>query len=194
MHKFSRHRAPSPFQPLVKAIQAHFGLTQERVAEVLDVSRVALGQYGAAGSSRNLPTAAVLRLLAWQQQLPAPHGPAPTPPVPPVPAPLPTYDRETLDLRRREITLQQHRLEQKLARCEVHLAQARLRQQALPALRAAFAPADELTEQWLNWLERDSRAMLAKDGPAARLLALQLRVLAFETAEIEQLLAEEPAV
>ncbi|MCR5889113.1 hypothetical protein LRS06_15350 [Hymenobacter sp. J193] len=190
MRKFSRHRAPSPHQSLLKAIQAHFGLTQEQLSQVLDVSRVALNQYDAKGKARNLPTTAVLRLLAWQQLLPAPHGPAPTPPVPVVLAPLPAADRETLDFRRREIALQQYRLEQKLAQCRVHLAQARLRQQALPALHVAFSPADELTEQWLKWLERDSRAILAKEEPAALLLALRLRVLAFEVKEIEQLLAQ----
>ncbi|WP_354581854.1 hypothetical protein [Hymenobacter sp. UYP22] len=56
----------------------------------------------------------------------------------------------------------------------------------MPALRAAFAPVDALTQKWLRGREQNGQ------GLAARLLALRLRTLAFETAEIEQLLAEEP--
>lgn len=191
MRKFSRNRPPAPHHSLLKAIQAHFGLTQERIADVLGVSRATLTQYGTVsveGTLRSLPTDALLRLVALQQLLPAPHGPAPTPPIPPT-APLPASDRETLDLRRRELQLQQYQVEQKLARCEVHLAQGRLRQQALPALRTVLDPADTLTESWLALFEREAHRMQEEES-TAQLLKLRLRVLAFEAAEIEQLLGE----
>ncbi|MFD2785648.1 antitoxin Xre-like helix-turn-helix domain-containing protein [Hymenobacter rubripertinctus] len=192
MRKFSRHRAPSPHLSLLQAIQAHLGLTQAQVADLLDVSRATLSQDGRltdTGMVRRVPSAAMLRLLALQQLLPAPHGPAPLPPPRP-PAPLLAEERETLELRRQKIDLEKYPLEKALARCQTRLAQAQLRQQALPALQAALGPDDEQLGLLLDMLIRRADFTLDADDSTRQLLELRLRVLAFEAAEIARLLAD----
>ncbi|MBT2557056.1 hypothetical protein J7E24_04615 [Hymenobacter sp. ISL-91] len=193
MRKFSRHHPPSPYLNTSKAVQAGFGLTQQQLAYLLGVSRSTLtmdGQDGTGpGSIRYLPTAAELRLVALQQQLPAPYGPAPTPAAATeAPAPLLPDERETLELRQQKIALEKYPLEKQLARCQTRLAQARLRQQALPQLQATLAPDDAFVAQVIDHLTQQAAQTLAYDSSTAQLLELRLRLLDYETAEIERLL------
>ena len=192
MRKFSRQRSPSPYLSLSEAVQASFGLTQEQLAYLLGVSRATLSLDGrpttTPGGMRRLPLQALQRLTVLQQQLPAPYGPAPTPAATAGGALLPD-EQETLELRLQKIELERYPLEQQLARCQTRLAQARLRQQALPTLRATFAPDDARAQQALDHLSQNADLTLRHDGGTPALLELRLRVLAFEAAEIERLLA-----
>jgi hypothetical protein len=141
----------------------------------------------AASNRRSLPPEAWLRLLQFQQALPAAVPDAPPAPAPDLPA-LAADDRQDLDLRRRERVLQAALLGEQLARRQTRLAQARLRLQALPGLRASFPADDELAQALFNVWHRQANATLRNEaGPVAR-LALRQAVMAFEAAEIEKLL------
>lgn len=192
MRRFSRNRPLTPYLTLPEAVQASFGLTQEQLAYLLGVSRATLAQDGqptsVPGGIRSLPLQALQRLTILQQQLPAPYGPASVPLPPELPAPLPPDERETLELRRQKIELEKHPLNLQLARCQTRLAQARLRQQALPTLQTTLAPADAFVTQMLNHLGQDADQTLRHESATAQLLALRLRLLDYEAAEIERLL------
>ena len=192
MRRFSHQRPVSPYLNLLEAVQAGFGLTQQQLARLLGVSRTTLTMEGRAatapGSARQLPSAAVVRLVALQQQLPAPYGPAPVPLAAPGGVLAPD-ERETLQLRLQKIGLEKYPIEKALARCQARLAQARLRQQALPNLQAALEPDDERGRQQLDYLAQGAALTLRHDAGTPALLELRLRVLAFEAAEIERLLA-----
>ena len=70
------------------------------------------------------------------------------------------------------------------ARGQTRLAQARLRQQAIPGLRALFPVAEELAHVRFNIWERRAAYTLRTEGNAAALLELRQSVLAFEAEEI----------
>ena len=187
MRKFSSGRGPRPFLNATQLVRAHLGLTQQDLADLLRVSRgaVAMDERG----ERFLPGASAERLRQLGQVLPVPDGPAP---VPAVPAPvLSADDRETLDLRRQGLALEAYPLKKQLARVEVRLAQARLWQQALPALRVAFPAEDAFAHQWLDYFAGKAAATLRDDSGTPALLGLRLATLAFEMAEIDRLLGEE---
>lgn len=188
MRKFSRHRGLLLQSNPVQRVQAHFGFTQQEVADLLDVTRAVLSMSGQPG--RTLPFEARQRLQWLLDALPpAPvataDGPAPAPPAPPLPPPAFADDeRQGLDLRRRGLELQAQALSRQLARCQTLLAQARLRQQVIPGLRARFPVADKLAHARFNIWERRAAAMLRTEGNAATLLALRQSVLAFEAAAL----------
>ncbi|GAA4364573.1 hypothetical protein GCM10023185_34200 [Hymenobacter saemangeumensis] len=185
MRIFSNHRGPSPSHNATQLVRAHLGLTQQDLARLMQVSRtaVAMDERG----ERYLPWPKSKLLHDLCTVLPTPHGSAP---VPAVPAPvLSAADRKELDWRRRTIALEVFPLEQKLARVEVRLAQARLWQQALPALRAAFPAEDARAQRWLDYFEAEAAATLSTDSGQPALLKLRLATVAFELAEIDWLLA-----
>ncbi|TGE15839.1 hypothetical protein [Hymenobacter elongatus] len=181
---FSHGRGPTPFLSRLQLVQAHFGLSQQHVAELLLVPRATLTMDET--GQRLLPLAATLRLDALRQQLPAPYGPAPAPPMP---APHLTEEEQwELQMRQRKIGLEEYSLEQALARSQNHLRQAQLRLQVLPALREALP--DEWGQTWLNTFEAQAQLWLKYDTGTPALLELRLKVLAFEKQEIARLLAE----
>ena len=198
MQKFSNQRGPAAHLSPLKQVQAHFGFTQQEIADVLGVSRAALTM--AASHRRSLPADAGLRLLRLQQALPVAAPDVPSSPdasfatAPPTAAPpaLSPDDWQDLDLRRRGLALQAHLLNEPLARHRTRLAQARLRLHVLPGLQAAFPATDELAQAMFKLWHRQANATLRNEaGPLAR-LALRQAVLLFEAAEIEKLLAESP--
>ncbi|MBO2013118.1 antitoxin Xre-like helix-turn-helix domain-containing protein [Hymenobacter negativus] len=192
MRKFSNQRGPEAHHSILERVQAHFGFTQQEIADVLGVSRGALTM--AASNRRSLPPDAWMRLLQFQQALPVAESNA----VPAAPAPVPGLadlvltadDRQDLDLRRRTLLLQATLLGEQLARHQTRLAQARLRLQALPSLRAAFPADDEVAQSLFKVWQNQAAATLRKaTGPLAR-LALRQAVLAFEAGKLEKLLAD----
>lgn len=106
--------------------------------------------------------------------------------------PLTAADRDELDFRRQGLSVQVSPLEQQLVRHRVLLAQARLWQQALPALRQSFPAHDVEWQEWLTRFERRAAAVLRSEGGAAGLLELRLATLAFEMGEINRLLGDVP--
>lgn len=186
MRKFVHQNGPLASLSQLQRIQAHFGLTQQELADVLGISRSALNMSGR--GQRHLSPEVWARILLFQQALPvAEPGAEPTPePAPP----LSEDDRQELDLCRRELELQADLLGGQLARRRTRLAQARLRLRTLPGLRAAFPADDEVAQALLKVWQNEANATLRKEaGPLAR-LALRQAVTAFEAAEIEKLLAE----
>ncbi|GAA3933520.1 hypothetical protein [Hymenobacter algoricola] len=179
---FSHSRGPSPVQGRLQLVQAHFGLSQQRVADLLNVTRstLAMDERG----QRLMPMAAYERLDALRQQLPAPYGPEPEAPEPGLS--LTEAEQQELRRRRRKITLEEYPLQLALERSQTQLRQARLRLHVLPGLRAAFS--DEWGQLWLNTFEAEARVVLEYDAGTPALLQLRLRVLAFEAAEITKLL------
>ena len=146
--KFSRHRAQQPDLAGGQKVRACFGLTQLQLALLLGVSREALA---ADEKERRYLMGAPGILLSKLGQvvraLPADN----TLPTPPAVPGLSDYDRKTLRLRLMAIGLEErYRLRQQLARCQTELAQARRRQQALPALRALFPPENAYAAEWLG--------------------------------------------
>lgn len=158
------------------------------MADLLGVTRAVLSMSNQPG--RTLPFEVWQRLQWLLDALPpAPvataDGPAPVPPAPPLPPPAFSDDeRQGLDLRRRGLELQAQALSRQLARCQTRLAQARLRQQAIPGLRALFLVAEELAHVRFNIWERRAAYTLRTEGNAAALLELRQSVLAFEAEEI----------
>jgi transcriptional regulator with XRE-family HTH domain len=189
MRNFSSHRGPTPFLNNIQQLRAHLGLSQQDLADLIRVSRTAVAmdeRY-----KRSLPWPKSKMLLELCQVLPVPDGSAP---LPAVPAPLlSAADREELDWRRRDIAREIYPTKQRLARVEVRLAQARLWQQALPALRAAFPASDTFAHQWLDHFVGKAAVTLNADSGQPTLLKLRLAAIAFEMAEIDRLLAAEPA-
>ena len=178
-------KAPRPHYNMLQQVRAHLGLTQQDVAHLLNVSRsaVALDEHG----TRTLPGASVARVLALLQVLPAPAGPAPLPPEPPLA--LTAADRTELDFRRQGLALQVYVVTQQLKRPQLQLAQARLWQQALPALRKSFPATDTDWHDWLNRFEGRAASVLQFETGSAVRLQLRLATLTFEVAEITRLLA-----
>ena len=76
MRKFSRHRGLLLQSNPVQRVQAHFGFTQQEVADLLDVTRAVLSMSGQPG--RTLPFEARERMQWLLDALP----PAPAPPAP----------------------------------------------------------------------------------------------------------------
>ncbi|PJJ61293.1 helix-turn-helix domain-containing protein [Hymenobacter chitinivorans] len=182
--KFSRHRGPRAYQNIQQLVRAHFGLSQPDVARLLHLTRatVAMDERG----ERSMPTAAWFRFHHLTQVLPVPDGPAPVPA--PAPLRLSEQEQDTLRLRLKDIEREEYPLRQKLTRCQTQLAQARLRLQALPALHLAYP--DERGQQWLADFAAEAHEVLDRNSGTPAILALRLRVLAFEAAEIVPLLAE----
>lgn len=192
MHKFSRHRGPRQYQPTMQRIQACFGLTQQELADVLGVSRGVLTMNGRGG--RSLPPEAWTRLLQFHQALPVAQPDAEPAPAPAPSLPTPAFsadERQELDLRRRSLALKAVALGEERARRHTRLAQARLRLEALPGLRASFPADDEVAQALLKVWQNQAAATLRNEAGPAALLALRLRVLAFEVSETAKLL-EEP--
>ncbi|MCB2411177.1 hypothetical protein [Hymenobacter lucidus] len=136
---------------------------------------------------RLMPLAANQRLDALRRLLPVPYGPAPAPPLPE--PRLSHEEQQQLQRRQRKIALEEYQPQEALNRVQQRLRQAQLRLQVLPALREAFP--DEWGQTWLNTFEAEARLWLESDAGTPALLALRLRVLAFEKDEIARLLAAQ---
>ena len=198
---FSHHREPRLLLNEGQRLRAALGLTQQDLAHLLEVSRAAVAM--AECGDRALPWPQAKRLHALQAALRA--APPLPPPAPAAPAELSATDRDDLDLRRLELTLEARPLAEKLERQRVRLAQARRWQQVLPALRAAFA-ADNATafaasgpanhadaDAWLDRFERWAAGRVALGAGAAALWEVRLGAIAWEVAEITRRLGEAPA-
>lgn len=176
---FSHQRGPLASHGIEQTVRVQLGLTQQDLARLLGVSRTALAM--AEQGSRDLPSPAAGRLLAmWQAlaEMPAPVSATV----------LSARQREDLSMRLQAIQLEEYPLRQQLRRVQIRLTQARVRQQAEPALRAALPATEALAHRKLGRLAEESDAYLRDEGATPALLELRLRVLAFERAEIEQLL------
>lgn len=179
---FSHQRGPAASHGIEQSVRARLGLTQLDLAMLLDVSRATLAM--AELHRRDLPPAANLLLAQLGQALAA----AP-PEAAAAPAPLSPEQRDTLDLRRQGIGLEEYPLRQQLKRVQTRLLQARQRQQAEPVLRAALPATNALAHRKLSRLAEEAEQYLRDEGATPALLELRLRVLAFERAEIERILA-----
>jgi transcriptional regulator with XRE-family HTH domain len=177
---FSHQRGSLSSHTTEQAVRAQLGLTQQALAQLLGISRTALAM--AEQGSRALAPAASQRLLSLWQALAAMPTPVPV-------AVLSADQREKLSIRLQAIQLEEYPLRQQLQRVQIRLAQARLRQQAEPALRAALPATEALAHRKLGRLAEEADACLRDEGSEPALLELRLRVLAFERAEIERLLA-----
>jgi transcriptional regulator with XRE-family HTH domain len=178
---FSHQRGPSSSHNTGQAVRAQLGLTQQDLAQLLGVSRSALAM--AERGSRDLPPAIAQRLLSLRQALD-------TLPVPVAATVLSAEQREKLAIRLQAIQLEEYPLRQQLQRVQIRLNQARLRQQAEVVLRAALPATEALAHRKLGRLADAADACLRDEGGEPALLELRLRVLAFERAEIEQLLKQ----
>ncbi|RYY21090.1 MAG: helix-turn-helix domain-containing protein [Cytophagaceae bacterium] len=176
---FSLQRGPAPSHSSAQTARAQLGLTQQELAQLLGVSRTALAM--AEQGSRDLPSAAAQRLLNLLQALAALPAPVPA-------AVLSTSQREDLEIRLQAIQLAEYPLRQQLRRVQIKLAQARLRQQAEPALRATLLATEALAHRKLSRLAEAADAYLRDEGATPALLELRLQVLAFERAEVARLL------
>ncbi len=177
-------------------VREHLGITQERLASWVGVSRVALAL--AEGGSRGLPLGRGLRevrlTLATLGQLLRPDGPAEPVALPPVPAPA--FTPAPLVWR-----LAQCRHEARNAARQLAALQARAqcftnRLAALPILRAYAGPIPNPAREtaWLNLLEAEALDGLRDDcgaGPQA-LLAGRLAGLQAEIGVLEALLGPAP--
>ena len=182
---FSSKRGPASYHATEQAVRASLGLTQQELAWLLGVSRSALSM--AERGRRTLPLPALQRLLQLWQAI---TQPAPVAPGSVQPAPVLTADqRDLLDLRCLGINLEEYPLRQQVKRAQVRLEQARQRQQAALVLHALTPTGDELAQRWLTRFEAEALTNLHDDAATVALLELRLRVLAFEQAEIEQLLS-----
>jgi transcriptional regulator with XRE-family HTH domain len=182
---FSHQRGPAASHGIEQSVRARLGLTQLDLAMLLDVSRATLAM--AELHRRDLPPAANLLLAQLWQFLAAP------PETAAVSAPLSPEQRDTLDLRRQGIGLEEYPLRQQLKRVQTRLLQARQRQQAEPVLRAALPATNALAHRKLSRLAEEAEQYLRDEGATPALLELRLRVLAFERAEIDKLLGTTPA-
>ena len=176
----TRNHAATGSSSIGHFIRAELGFTQQELAWLLGVSRVALAKDE--GDSRLLPSEPGRRLFDFSRLL---HT---LPPLPDQPPPPPdAAQREKLGRRLQAIRLAEYPVQQQLNRLHPYLRQLRRRQQAGPALQAALADTDR-PRQFLEILLREGAGLLALDATAPLLLELRLRVLAFERAEIERLL------
>ena len=179
---FSHQRGPAASHGLAQTVRAHLGLTQQDLAHLLDTSRATLAM--AELGQRDLPPAAPLLLGQLRQALAALPAAATATPVP-----LSPDQRDTLDLRRQGIELEEYPLRQQLQRVQTRLLQARQLQQAEPIWRAALPATNALVHRKLSRLAEKAEAYLRDEGATPALLELRLQVLAFERAEIERIIA-----
>ncbi|MDQ2769575.1 MAG: hypothetical protein M3Y54_03645 [Bacteroidota bacterium] len=188
--RFSHQTGPKAHQSAGQLLRAYYGLTQEWLAHYLEVSRSALAMDETGRAS--LPASSLLRQIPLIQGIPAPDGPAPQPSAEPTAAGS-AAALPLLAARQREVRYELFRLERQQEKLLVRLRQVRLRLQTLPALLASLAPppADERQRRVLGYWAADAPDQLRDDEAALALLELRLRVLAFEAAQIGELLGEE---
>ncbi|MGI4871846.1 MAG: helix-turn-helix domain-containing protein [Janthinobacterium lividum] len=182
-HNYTRSYAYGSPTSTGHFVRTELGLTQQELAWLLGVSRVALAKEE--GNSRQLPPDAMRRLLDVARLLHTLAAPASPPPLPPPDA----AQRETLALRLLAIQLAEYPVRQELARQQQRLAQFRRRTQAAPAIQALLPAEATHARQALDSLLRQADGYLALDATEPLLPELRLRVLAFERAEIERILA-----
>lgn len=185
--KFSHQLPLRPQHTPAQALRARLGLTQDDLADLLEVSRAAISMEEHGSRSLPWPQIGLLNAL-YQVVLPLPADPAPVPP-----APLTADDRAELDYRRLGLRVAAGPLEKKLAREHLRLAQARCWQLVLPQLRAAFPPENPWAHTWLDERTRRAAVALRSAGGPAALLQVRLAAIAFEIAEITRLLGEVDA-
>ena len=191
---------PAAAPNLLQAVRAHFGLAFGPLAGWLGLSEATLAQ--AATNRRELPTAALLRLLPLAAALPPPWNPtAPPEPAPPAPPPaaalLPALDTPPAPeaLRARLATCRHLLLmgSRALAPLLRRQAQARRLHAVLPALAAAYPPATDAGAA--RWLPRFAALVAERRGPAAgAALALALarqQAQRLEAAQLAAWLGEE---
>jgi transcriptional regulator with XRE-family HTH domain len=183
--KFSAKRPLRPQHNATQAVRAQLGLTQNDLASLMEVSRVAVSmdEHG----SRSLPWPQIGLLYALRAALPA----TPAPPPPPV---LTATDRADLEFRRKVLRVAAFPLEEKLERGQLRLAQARCWQQVLPQLRTTFPANNTWAHEWLDMFERRAAITLRRQAGSPALLQVRLAAIAFEITEITRLLGDEPAV
>jgi len=193
--------APDSSTNLLQAVRAHYGLAFGPLAGYLGVSESLLGL--AATNRRELPTAALLRLLPLAEALPLPWGqgaaePAAAPDTLPVLAPAPLHPPDPAALRQRlaECRHLTARLARALAPLVRRQAQARHLLALLPTLAAAAEatlPPDAQAARWLSLFADQARERLAP-GPSARLALLHARRrgLLLEAAQLAAWLGEAP--
>jgi transcriptional regulator with XRE-family HTH domain len=186
--RFSHQTGPRAYQTAGQQLRAHYGLTQEWLAHYLQVPRSTLSMDEL--DRAHLPMASTLRLVPLLLGVPAPEGPAPEPAAIPTAAGQ-AATRVLLVERQRECEYQSLRLGQQQEQLRVRLRQVRLRLQTLPALLASLAPepADERQRRVLGYWAADAPTQLRDDEAALAVLDLRQRVLAFELAELEKILA-----
>ncbi|MBF9224330.1 hypothetical protein [Hymenobacter ruricola] len=191
LKKFSHRRAGQSNLTSGRQVQACFGLTQLQLALLLGVSREALAAAEAGRRYLSGPPGVLLSELAQLVQALPPAVDAANSPSPAQSAPaLPEYSRNALRLRLMAIGLEEYRLRQQLDRCQTQVAQMQRREQALPALQALLPPGNAYAATWLTQFAADAAAIRQLEEPQAALLALRLRVLAFEASETAALLSE----
>jgi transcriptional regulator with XRE-family HTH domain len=178
---FSYQRGPAASHGLEQGVRAQLGLTQLDLAMLLGVSRATLAM--AELGRRSLPPAAHLLLVQLGQTMAAPQESAAAS------APLSPKQRDTLNVRRQGIELEEYPLRQQLERVQIRLLQARQRQQAEAVLRAALPATNTVAHRKLSRLAEEAEQYLRDEAATPALLELRLRVLAFERAEIERILA-----
>ncbi len=163
-------------------VRAHFGWSQQALAEALGVSRVRVAQVEA--STRLLPLAALPRLALLVSCLPVAVTPAAPPP------PDPTALRQRLAQCRHLAA----GLGQQVVALEVRAAQAHARLTALPVLAAApavAAPAPVAGPAWYRVQALEAETTLAEAGPTAQaLLRTRQAGLLAEAAALSALLDE----
>lgn len=190
LQRFSHKSTPKARQSAAQKLRASFGLTQEWLSNYLEVARSTVAMYEA--DRVNLPIIDPERLKPFLQGIPAPDGPAVEPSATPT-ASGQAAALASLTNRQRTARLEAERLEAEERRLQVRLRQVRLRLQTLPALLASLAPppADELQRRVLGHWATMAPAQLCEDEAALPLLQVRRRVLAFELAELDQLLETE---
>ncbi len=178
-------------------VRDHFGLTQERLASWLGVSRISLAH--AEGGRRGLPPGSgvndarlMLAAMGKVLDLTQPEPPAGAPP-PPLPPPLPPLDPEPLRWRLHECAHELWRLRRQLTALDAQATQCTNRLAALPFLRAYAGPVKNPAREagWLALFEGEAVDGLRDAcGPGPRAL-LTARIAGLER-EVEVLEAALP--
>jgi transcriptional regulator with XRE-family HTH domain len=195
--KFSHLDGPCPGLPPLQLLRAHYGLTQEELANFMGVPRATLS-LDEKPSFRNGPrpvsTAAWLRLMPFMVAMPALDSVE----IRPAYQPLPKVEvgddelRQALRLRQMKCHVETSELQREQYRARVRQAQARLRLHTLPALLEAVpdSPLGKRQRVWLDWFEYDARYILDDTKAATQyaLRELRLRVLAYEATQLAELL------
>ena len=167
---------------LLAAVRAHFGWSQQTLAEGLGIRRVRVAE--AERSTRQLPLAALPRLALLVSCLPVAAPPAPPPPPDPV------------ALRRRQQQCQHLAagVGRQLTDLEARAAQAAARLAALPTLVAAptgAALAPVAGPAWFRVQALEAETILAEAGPTAQALLRARRAgLEAEAAALGALMGE----
>ncbi|MBF9222083.1 helix-turn-helix domain-containing protein [Hymenobacter ruricola] len=182
-------------ETLIGAVRRHFGLSQQELSMILDVSKALIGHIEA--GRRDLTSALHVRLFPLARHLPAP--PLLPPDTEPLPATAPAPEAAPLEFRRKLCLHRAAGLRLELGKLTARAVYASRWQQALPTILADLEAAAALLppvpeEQDLGasirrWLPSFARRFKPSHAAQYHLLRLQAEAYETEAAALAELLA-----